>query len=83
MGVHTIRSYRFCIILDHKRIYIYIPIETASKFIVNSVNCNLILGPHVLVLFVCVFCDSFLCSISLLLSGSLSYVLNSVLYMYV
>ena len=61
----------------------YIPIETASKFIVNSVNCNLILGPHVLVLFVCVFCDSFLCSISLLLSGSLSYVLNNVPYMYV
>ena len=31
---------------------------------------------------VCVFCDSFLCSISLLLlSGSLSYVLNIVLYL--
>ena len=28
---------------------------------------------------VCVFCDSFLCSISLLLSDSLSCVLNSVL----
>ena len=39
------------------------------------------LGSHVLVvLFVCVFCDSFLCSISLLLlSDSLSCVLNSVL----
>ena len=39
------------------------------------------LGSHVLVaLFVCVFCDSFLCSIYLLLlSDSLSCVLNSVL----
>ena len=61
----------------------YITVETASKFIVNSVNSNLILGPHVLVLFVCVCCDSFLCSISLLLSGSLSNALNSVPYMYV
>ena len=32
----------------------------------------------------CVFCDSFLCSISLLLlSGSLSYILNSVLGVFV
>ena len=38
------------------------------------------LGSHVLVICVCVFCDSFLCSISLLLlSGSLSYILNSVI----
>ena len=32
---------------------------------------------HVLVFFVCVFCDSFLCSSSLLLlSGSLSYIIR-------
>ena len=35
---------------------------------------------YVEVVCVCVFCDFFLCSISvLLLSGSLSYILNSVL----
>ena len=38
------------------------------------------LSSHVLVLCVCVFCDSFLCSISLLLlSDFLSCILNSVL----
>ena len=44
----------------------------------NAVNCNQYLGSNVLVvLFVCVFCDSFLCYISLLLlSGSLSYYLK-------
>ena len=35
---------------------------------------------HVLVLCVCVFCNSFLCSISLLLSDFLSCILNSVQY---
>ena len=54
------------------------------KFHINEVNCNSVLRVSCLCCFVCVcvcvFCDSFLCSISLLLlSGSLSCILNSVL----
>ena len=60
-------------------------IEAATRCTNNIVNCSSVLiyivGSCVLVvMFVCVFCDSFLCSIPLFpLSGSLSYVLNSVL----
>ena len=55
-------------------------VEAARKFKVIAVNCNSVLKSHMTCCFVCVcFCDSFLCSISLLfLSDSLSYVLNSV-----
>ena len=48
------------------------------KFNINAVNCNSILKGTCPCCFVCVFFYSFLCSISLLLlSGSLSYTLNS------
>ena len=50
------------------------------KFNINAVHCNSILRDTCPCCFVCVFCDSFLCSISLfLLSVSLPYILNSVL----
>ena len=60
-------------------------IEAATKCTNNIVNCSSVLiyvvGSCVLVvLFLCVFCDSFLCSIPLFpLSGSLYYGLNSLL----
>ena len=42
----------------------FLAVEAASKFNINALNFNSVLGSHVLVvLFVCVFCDSFLCSI--------------------
>ena len=48
---------------------------------VNAVDCSSVLGVTCPCCFVCVcFCDSFICSISLLLvSDSLSYILYSVL----
>ena len=48
----------------------------ARKFNINAVDCNSVLRVMYMSLFcLCVFCDSFLCSISLLLlSGSLSYI---------
>ena len=51
------------------------------KFNVNAVDCSSVLRVTCPCCFVCVFlCDSFLCSISLLLlSDFLSCVLNSVL----
>ena len=55
------------------------------KFNVNAVDCSSVLRVTCPCCFVCVFffCDSFLCSIYLLLlSDSLSCVLNSVLIVY-
>ena len=50
-------------------------------FNISAVNGNSGLGPHVLILFVCVFCDSFLCSISLLLlSGSPYMCISLIVY---
>ena len=60
-------------------IYIIIVIH-ARNFNINAVKCTSILKDHMSLFCLCVFCDSFLCSISLLLlSGSLSCILNGVL----
>ena len=58
------------------------PLRLLGNITFNTVNCNSVLRVTCPCCFVClcVFCDSFLCSISfLLLSGSPSYILNSVL----
>ena len=56
----------------------FLAVEAARKFNVNAVDCSSVLRVTCPCCFVCV-CDSFLCCISLLLSDSLSCVLNSVL----
>ena len=54
--------------------------EAARKCNINAVDCSSVLRVSCPCVFFGVFCDSFLCSISLLLlSDSLSSVLNSVL----
>ena len=60
----------------------FLSVEAARKFNVNAVDCSSVLRVTCPCCFVCVciFYDSFLCSISVLrLSDSLSCVLNSVL----
>ena len=62
------------------KIYFSKPLRLLGNiYNVNEVDCSSVLRVTCPFLFVCVFCDSFLCSISLLLlSDSLSCVLNTV-----
>ena len=75
-GVCSFFLYVFSLFLSLPHVH---AIEAARKFNVNAVDCSSVLRVTC-PCFVCVFCDSFLCSISLLLlSDYLSCVLNSVL----
>ena len=58
--------------------YIYVYIFTQFN-VNNAVDCSSVLRVTCPCCFVCVFCDSILCSISLFLFDSLSCILNSVL----